>query len=534
MLGINRLRDTSRKSAEMTRSLLSQVNQLVSQGLHQAAIALLEEAISDAPNNTPLLNALGRVYRLNRQLGKADVFLRQSLGKPNPRSDPLYEYDYLAEAFTSEDVDYIEELAKDLSNDEFSPLGEFSTETSQKESLSVERTDILHLKVKSESRGGNTQKTDGSEPQITFIKRRRVKKNDHFPAASPEVNDGSQTASSDEIALVDDAESDKQFAPKLSEISNYPTAESGFAFDDYDGSDSTEYSFELLDDADSVDNIIGADDNYESDLDEVDPEVEPVEDFPLDDFELEDFGWEDLDDFEEEASRENDDEDLMLTGISRGERARQVAVEVLERVGWDREYLPLLETIFVESGWGAARIAIETQIEGGAVPEQIILARQVRSIWFSNEYLWTTFRMRSNAPFMQADAVYKNFSWADALKFIRCFSSIPDRSEVETFIEDLFEEWYFNNRLRRHFHAFLKYFRYRIGTSRRTLPGNLGFLFIFPLEAEWGVDNPELSSEISEMRSELRDLGTDSGFGMSRIENKFKVLPKEAFDEKEG
>ena len=200
-------------------------------------------------------------------------------------------------------------------------------------------------------------------------------------------------------------------------------------------------------------------------------------------------------------------------------------------MGWDREYLPLLEAIFVESGWGAARIAIENQIERGAVPEQIVLARKVRSIWFSNEYLWTAFRMRSNAPFMQAEAVYKNFSWADALRLIGCFPSIPDEFEIEAFIEELFEEWYFNNRLRRHFHAFFKYLRYRIGASRRTLPGDLGFLFSSSLSDEWGVDNAELLSEISEMRGDLRELGSDSGFAMPGTENKFKVLPEEAFDE---
>jgi hypothetical protein len=38
-------------------------------------------------------------------------------------------------------------------------------------------------------------------------------------------------------------------------------------------------------------------------------------------------------------------------------------------------------------------------------------------------------------------------------------------------------------------------------------------------------------SAISEMRSELRELGADSGFEMPGTGNKFKILPKEAFDE---
>ena len=73
--------------------------------------------------------------------------------------------------------------------------------------------------------------------------------------------------------------------------------------------------------------------------------------------------------------------------------------------------------------------------------------------------------------------------------------------------------------------------RYRVVATKRTLPGDIGVLFSSPFEAEWGADNPELMNAISEMRSELRELGADSGFEMPGTDNKFKILPKEAFDE---
>lgn len=549
MLGNNKQNDVGRKPTETTTSLLTQVNQLVTQGLRQAAIDLLKEAISDSPNNTSLLTALGRVYLLNSQPEKAVIYLRRSLAKTNPAPNPVSHGDYSPEAFSDADADYIEELAEDSSNDEFSPLDEVRAEPAQDEAQHRERSGTLHLKRQPEKRDP-PETPDDSEPQITIIKRGRAKKSDAVSVDIPRAADETEldesgradletgTSESDipeatkpRSEVADEASLGEIFVTKQTETPELSAAQLGLSFESDDASESPEDSLDLPDDESNVLDIVDVEDDFDDDLDEVDSSAEAAQDYPLDEFECEDFGWEDLDDFDEEASRETDDEDLTLTGIPREMRARQAAVDVLERVGWDREYLPLLESIFVESGWGAARIAIENQIERGAVPEQIVLARQVRSIWFSNEYLWTAFRMRSNAPFMQAEAVYKNFSWADALRLIRCFPSIPDEFEIEAFIEELFEEWYFNNRLRRHFHAFLKYLRYRIGASRRTLPGNLGFLFSFPLEEEWSADNPELLSGISEMRYELRELGADGGFAMPGMENKFKVLPKEAFEE---
>jgi len=106
---------------------------------------------------------------------------------------------------------------------------------------------------------------------------------------------------------------------------------------------------------------------------------------------------------------------------------------------------------------------------------------------------------------------------------------------VETFINDVFDEWYSSDRLRHHFRAFLKYFRYRIGSSKRTLPGSVEFLFRQPIESDWGADNPQLLNPISIMRTELREIGADGGFEMPGVENKFRVLPTEDFEkDKEG
>jgi tetratricopeptide (TPR) repeat protein len=548
MLGTDKAQTSDRKSSETTSSLLSQVNKLVTQGLRQAAIDLLEEAVSYSPNDSSLLSALGRVYLLNRQPDKAVVYLRRSLAQSS--SNPVYNNDYAPEAFTEADAGYLEERAEDPSNDEFSILDEVEATDTVDERPKENSSRTLHLNGNGLKRTETTA-SKGNESRITVVKNLWKRAEPEQPIAFVE-----KPACADELSVSAEIESDTDIeAESLTDAIEYPeyaltndapeppldpqftaffiqaeTRQLALPIE-YESEEADE-EIELPElDSDVLD-VIDVDDDFDDDLDEAGPELNSVESSLLDDDSIsEDFGWEDLDDFEEDANRDNEDEELAQKGITRAARARQVAIEVLSRVEWDREHLPLLEAIFVESGWGAARVAIEDQIERGAVPEEILLARHVRSIWFSSEHLWTCFRMKSNAPCMQADAVYRNFSWVDALRLVRCFPTIPDEAEIEAFIDELYDEWYSHNRLRKHFKAFLKYLHYRIIATKRTLPSDIGFMFSSPVEEEWGADNPELISSISEMRAELRKLGADGGFEVHGADHLFKVLPKEAFDD---
>src|SRR5690554_5625657 len=547
MLGINEKKELSRKSPEKAPAILSRVNQLVSQGLQQAAIDLLEATVSVSPNDSSLLSALGRVYLLNRQPEKAVIYLRRSLAQSSSKS--VQANSYASEAFTDADAAYLDEVAEDPANEEYSALDEIEAASARGEKPQEDCSRKLYLN-KSRSRLDETKTLNDNEPQITVVKRRwkggepeqKIELAEKLarPAEShkPEtVKSGSfgieEESVSDAIGSLESAETNAEpaISPHIPPAFIQPETEQSTILDEYE-SEEAEEEIELLELEIDDPDVIEADEDFDDDLDDADPELDLAESGLLDDeFASEDFGWEDLDDFEENASRDNEDDELVQMGITRAERARQVAIEVLSRVGWDREHLPILEAVFVESGWGAARVAIEHQIERGAGPEEIVLARHIRTIWFSNEHLWTSFKMKSNAPFMQAEAVYKNFSWADALRLIRCYPSIPDEAEIQAFIDDVYDEWYSHNRLRKHFKAFLNYFRYRIIATKRTLPGDIPFMFSSSVEAEWGADNPELLSSISEMRSELRELGADSGFEIHGADNLFKIPLKEAFDD---
>lgn len=533
MLGSNKWQKQGRKSTETTVALLSRVNRFITQGQHQIAIEVLEKSVSDYPHDRSILSALGRLYLLDKQPDKAVIYLRRALSEFDSNSNR--NDDYAADEFSNADARYIDELAEDALNDEFSVLDEIEAEASVSEEDKNTDSHTLHLN------GVHPKKEKASiilkgNHKVTVIRKGRTWGGSPRFEPSAEVIEKSkpsleQSKGDAESPCESTGDRKKAFADTerqlegqlersaaliaevstLTESADHIAKQLAFNYDEISDNDDYDQPKAIVEVGHLEIDEDG--DDFDDELDGIDSDAVLVDSLPqVDDFSSEDFGWDDLDDFEEDASRESEDEELAQTKLTRAERARQVAVEVLDRLGWDREYLPLLEAIFVESGWGAARIAIESQVEKGAVPEQIALARRVRSIWFGNEYLWTCFRMKYNVKLMQAEAVYKNFSWADALRLIRCFPSIPDEVEVERFINDIFDEWYSSDRLRRHFRAFLKYLLYRIGASKRTLPGSIEFLFRLPIESDWGADNPQLLNPMSEMRMELLEIGAGGGF----------------------
>jgi hypothetical protein len=201
--------------------------------------------------------------------------------------------------------------------------------------------------------------------------------------------------------------------------------------------------------------------------------------------------YEDLDDLEEEAQRDFLDASVLEGGITRSERAKQIAVELLVRYDWDVEYLPLLQQVFVENGWSAARVAIEEQMEKGLKPDELSMAREIRLLWTENEQYWISFqRIKTNAPSNQTDATYKHMSWREALRLIRCFPQLPDIEEIYQLIDDAYDLWYGNDRLRRNFNVFFKFLRYQTGAIRSTLPGDCPFSFCASEEStECSIDS---------------------------------------------
>lgn len=180
-------------------------------------------------------------------------------------------------------------------------------------------------------------------------------------------------------------------------------------------------------------------------------------------------------DSEEASIPEPDD---WLTGkISREDRALQKAAELIGKANWPLGTLPLIQQIFVMSGWGQTRLALEREIEKGLTPDELILATHIKVIWSENDIYWIAFDKTGSSRLS-----HYVLSWPTALLIVRSFESLPQVEEIEVFLENLFTSWYENIALRRAFKAFGRYLWFRFANLEGCLPANQPFDFCDPHE----------------------------------------------------
>ncbi|WP_144957603.1 hypothetical protein [Pseudomonas oryzihabitans] len=181
--------------------------------------------------------------------------------------------------------------------------------------------------------------------------------------------------------------------------------------------------------------------------------------------------------FDSEYLETEDKTDEVVDKLSREDRALQKAAELIGKANWAISTLPLVQQIFVMSGWGATRLALEREIEKGLTPEELILAAHVKVIWAENDIYWITFDKTGSSRLS-----YYVLSWPTALLIVRSFESIPQVEEIEVFLEKLFASWYENNTLRRAFKAFARYLWFRFANLQGCLPASQHFDFCNPHE----------------------------------------------------
>jgi len=68
-------------------------------------------------------------------------------------------------------------------------------------------------------------------------------------------------------------------------------------------------------------------------------------------------------------------------------------------------------------------------------------------------------------------------SWPTTLLVVRSFAVLPQRAELDVFLEELFEAWYTNKTLRRAFKAFARYLHFRFSDIAGSLPADMQFDF---------------------------------------------------------
>lgn len=179
--------------------------------------------------------------------------------------------------------------------------------------------------------------------------------------------------------------------------------------------------------------------------------------------------------FDDEEEVAYEDSNAPPDRLSREDRALQKAAELIGSANWPFSTLPLVQQIFVMSGWGATRLALEREIVKGLTPQELILASHIKVIWAENDIYWIAFDKTGSSRLS-----HQVLSWPTALLIVRSFDLLPQMEELEVFLEGLFASWYENNVLRRAFRAFARYLWFKFSSLPGCLPANQHFDFCDP------------------------------------------------------
>jgi len=456
------------------KQILVEANALMAVGLRKAAIDILLDYLESKPDSPEVLAAVGKAYMLDSRSEKAASFLKQALaakegGETRGVADPCSERDYI----DADDLAFIDSESRQLEEQEYN--------------LDQENDSNWGANTHSWYRGHLGSVEDHSE------RHRQIAGSDREDSPRGEFREAFESAWED-VGVGETTEVDLQAAGVQVNESDPLGEEDIVSFDDaMDYSDHFDFDDELPDE-------ISWDD------------------------------YEDLDEFEEDASREGLEVFADETRISRETRAKQIAVEVLENAEWDSCHLGLLVQIFMENGWSAARRAIENLVQTGLLPEELALAREIRHFWAANEKYWITFEnIKDNYRYRQTSARYGNMSWVESRRILNCFRSTPQIEEIYVLIEETYYHWYNATRLHGPFPSFLLYLKYRTGSMRNALSGGVSWFFLDCRDDYTGVDSDNLYNTNSKESQTLKELGVNLPQWPPLPENKIKIK-EESFE----
>ncbi|WP_432668111.1 tetratricopeptide repeat protein [Pseudomonas umsongensis] len=213
---------------------------------------------------------------------------------------------------------------------------------------------------------------------------------------------------------------------------------------------------------------------------EFETEYEPESQSALDDFrDLDDdyaaYAFDPDEVFDGKDDEVYEEKDDFPDRLSREDRALQKAAELIGSANWPLSTLPLVQQVFVMSGWGATRLALQREIDKGLAPQELILASHIKVIWAENDIYWIAFDKTGTSRLS-----HQVLSWPTALLIVRSFELLPQVEELEVFLEGLFAAWYENNILRRAFRAFARFLWFRFSNLHGCLPANQPFDFCDP------------------------------------------------------
>ena len=435
--------------------MLAESQALLREGLVSLASKLLEEMLEIYPHSIKGLRVLAQIRMLQKRPHDAVPLLKQALGiMASPASAAVQIFN---KSFGNEDAEYLEQKhIRQTDRREYDPFAEAAIQHKETASHSLPpaiagfsaRKDI-HL--------------NGREPEVSF-----AEQTDELPQV--ELNSTDTTNST----------SDTQNPITALEEQVYPANESEV----YNHSESEE-SVKLHDELNiTIDDLLADEDNF------VEQAISQEITFVHDDVNLaleegstadvipdeteEDDEWETIDvinEFDDESFWEEPTDQAAIDSLptqrdfseipdrlTRAERALQVAMKVGEEFDWDRKGIKLLAIIFDRYWWSASQAAIRREIAAGMTPQELMLAEDVRQIWYQHPEFWS-----ASGAFGEIVQRYTLISWPTALSLIRSFKGYPQSEEIESLLNSCFERWQESAGLQRRFQGFYTYALYRVG-----------------------------------------------------------------------
>ncbi len=473
-------------------TILNEVNRLVSIGQRKAAIEISEEFLEQAPNEPKVLQALGRIYILEKQPEKAVKYLKLSLEKQQSQSKTQIEKTYAFDDLDVEDYQYIDRNAESTENINKSDTtrvhpGYLTNIEIQKNSESVGSIFNSRDELSNPNTDLSVEISKDSDPSIKNESEDLVNKDANLN--KPFTNRASVDFSHLKLKL-------------NAKSGSSSSTEEGGGGEFYDISPANVKNHIQLD---PIEDVL-ADDFTDEALED---SFESIDEIFSDDQEEQLFSWDNIDEFDdiddEEKLPEFSTSDIETNvKLSRRERAKQIAVEVIKEYDWDKENLLLLQQVFYENGWATARRSIERELSKGLTPEELTLALYIRELWTENEQYWISLiHVKSNQTGQWTRAAYKNMSWPESLRIIRSFDLPPSEEEIQYFIDEIYDDWICSARLQKNFKAFIRYLKFRTGSVRGSLPGKELFSFIDSYEKESLLD---LNNEFILSASGVEDL----------------------------
>lgn len=195
-----------------------------------------------------------------------------------------------------------------------------------------------------------------------------------------------------------------------------------------------------------------------------------------DDFAEEYFGLDEEDELTDAVlGGRTDFEDIDISeGLSREERARQIAVRVAMIFGWERSGVDLLAEVFEEHGWGNARISIEQMLAEGVTEDELRLVKELKDLWEGNEVYALAFLRPGNRTGYCTYHGGRILSWRMAARVARVFTN-GDVCEIESFLDKAFDAWYESSAIKYRYPVFLNYVKHVISVLdlEKCFPGGV-------------------------------------------------------------